>query len=95
MAAFLVTAVQSSADAASITIINRTGKTITEGYFRVSGTSDFGNDQLAEYVQQGQSHHISFEEGYRYWDCWFVLEDGTARFSYNLDVETVGTLYVD
>ena len=96
LAAFLVTAFQSEALAGErVTFVNRSGQTIMEGHFSWQRNNKWGPDQLTHYINPGQSYTVNFDDTYRYWDCKFVLEDGTCRYKYGLDVYTVGTLYID
>ena len=66
-----------------------------KGQFSWQRNNEWGPDQLDAYINPGESYTVTFNETYRYWDCKFTLEDGSARYKYGLDVYTVGTLYIN
>ena len=95
LAAFLVTAVQTSALAATVEVVNRTGQTILACFHRPSGTSDWNNAYLESRIHAGESHYLNISGNARYVDLNFKLEDGTWRYITNLDSYVNTTLYVD
>ena len=78
-----------------ITLVNRTGSTVVAGYFSHHDNPRWGDDQLSEYIYPGESYVVDFEPAARYWDCKFVLKNGRETYKYNLDIHTIGTLYID
>ena len=96
LAAFLVATMQATALASvKVTIVNRSGQTIMKGYFSYANNNKWGRDQLTKYIRPGQSHIITFNGNQRYWDCKFVLRDGSVRYKYDLDIIKTSTLYVN
>ena len=77
-----------------LTLVNKTGLTVMEGHFSQHNTKKWGPDQLTNYIKPGQSYRVTFNTTYRYWDCLFVLSDGSKRYKYNLDLAKISTLNI-
>lgn len=88
LTAFLVAAVQSSADAATkyIKIINRSGRTITAIYCTATGYGKWGGNRLNGSVGNGGSVGIPVNTDRRYWDFKVVFSDGRSIDRRDIDV---------
>ena len=102
LAAFLVTAVQSSAFAGAqdFVLVNNSGKKITELRFSQSWKRNFEDNVLKEPIYHGESKKINVN-GYsrskedQYWDFKVVTSDDTVWTWYGIDLFSVGRITVD
>lgn len=62
-----------------LTILNTTGKTITEVYLVISGYETWGKDLLGESIlQNGSTKKIRFDTDYSRYDFKIVFDDGKS-----------------
>ena len=84
LAAFLVTAIQSSALAMTVTCINETGQTIVTFYHRPTNTQSWNSGSVN--IPNGGTYYVNCEKyTERYIDLQFRLADGTYRERTSID----------
>ena len=96
LAAFLVTAVQSSVFAGNLTmtVVNQSGQTITGFYYRSTNDSEWRNAGFGS-LPNGGSFYWQINSTTRYVDVGFRLADGVWQERTGIDTDSNGfTLYV-
>jgi hypothetical protein len=98
LAAFLVTAIQTSAFAGQqdFTFVNNSGYTIRHMY--CSATNDWEEDVLGDDVLlNGHSFKLTFpaSQTARYWDIKVILSDGPEWYWTGLDLFNISTITLD
>ena len=88
MAAFLVTAVQTPALAATkyFKLINRSGSTVTAIYCTASGSGNWGGNRLSGSLYNGGSVGIPVNTNRRQWDFLVVFANGRQWDCRSVDV---------
>lgn len=98
LAAFLVTAIQSSALAGrqDFVFVNNSGQVVKQLRFSPSNYNNFGDNVLSSPVYHGQRRKIRVN-GYsdQYWDFKVVTANGTVWKWYGINLFSVSTITVD
>ena len=83
----------SSAEAATVTVVNQSGQTIVATYYRSTNSSQWRNTNFGK-MYNGTRYNLRFNVNYRYIDLSFRLADGTYQERTGIDLYNDFTLYV-
>lgn len=95
LAAFLVTAFQSSALAAdwrAATVHNRTGQTITAVYIQAAPSDNWGENYISSAMPAGYNFSIQYITGCKY-DFKYILDDGRDVTSLGVYIDGASNIY--
>ena len=86
-------AVSNTAEASTVTVVNRSGQTIVATYYRPTNSSQWYNANTGR-IYHGDYHYLTINVDYRYIDLSFKMADGTYQNRSGIDTYHDFTLYV-